>query len=596
MKIEFISTGKSTYYGSYDAIIDELGVILKDINNKQAKCLKSAENTEYLVSLIETIRNNPEFDLETFAEEMKLEDIVSDTPSKILVSAQSSKYSYITEDDKKEFRTYSHILTREQYDILKQCIAKNKDYNFWGATEYNHGFDIETFGIEFISNLNDGLDEYTYDTITQNKELLEKIKTNPEISKYMANVVNEYRKIQYDIESAPKDNFWYYDDYEYDPKLSMQENEQRRKELSKKNQRFNEYNVYKDDIADLKSLFQERLEQLNNYPQIGEFEETKYRYESYDYNHERTPVDIETLREENAIEYLKHSGREKIEVVDTDKAFVKKALKVTNDLIKEKDEQGQDITYLQSMLQQRIEGKQSDGSYYENVTERQLLENLLGADWEEISYPDVMEGCRVFKCNLLGVESVLDLDKLDENAELYAMDPNKTGNIEIGVGNAEKKATQETYLITGKETIDGVEKDIVITFHPGEPAKPSQVKSEKISDGSKLTVKKAKKLGIDKARYLSEDMLQMYRQKYEKEKPFFKKFLDKIKGIFNRNKKLAPISNGDSTSASTPTSTSTQNHNPKNYINEIRVEESELQKNNGNMQPENHKQTEIEQR
>lgn len=47
---------------------------------------------------------------------MELEDLVSDKPSKILLSAQDVEESrYI--DGKKVFTTHSRILTREQADI-----------------------------------------------------------------------------------------------------------------------------------------------------------------------------------------------------------------------------------------------------------------------------------------------------------------------------------------------------------------------------------------------------------------------------------------------------------------------------------------------
>lgn len=550
---------------SYDVVIDELGIILKNIDGRQIKCIKNAQNTKYLLPLIETIKVNPHFDLEMFGNEMKLEDLVSSNPSKILVSAQSA-------NDFDFFRTYSRILTREQIDILKQCINRNKDYNFLGATESNHGFDTETFGIDFISKLNNGLDEYTYNTIIQDKKLLEKIKSNLEIANYMADVVNEYMKIQHNIKNAPKENFCYYSDYEYDPSLSIKENSQKRKELSEKNGRFNHYNEYEDDIADLESLFQERLQQLDQNGKIEEFEEFEYRWS--DYSDEVVTVNIDTIEEGNAMEYLKNSRKERIEVTDTDKAFVKKALKTANDLVIKKDEQGKDVTYLQSILQQRIEEPTNASSSYENVTEKQLLKDLLEADWEETSHTDVMEGCRVFKCNLPGLKSILDLDELGKNAELYAIDSKETGNIEIGAGNVTKKETQETYLITRKEMIDGVEKDIVFTFHPGEPVRPSQIKAEKIADGTRITVDKAKKLGLEKAKYLSEDMLQMYREKYEKEKPFYKKFLDKLKGLFN--KKLPSSSNEN------PASSSTQNSDRKKFFNEFNVEESELQQSTQN--------------
>lgn len=593
MEMKIIETKRKSYEGFnlYDVTIDELGLVLKGMTSREISILEKAKNTEYFEPLIEMIRSNPQFDFETFGIEMKLEDIASDKPSKILLSAQGVQESYV--DGKKVFDTHSRILTREQADILKQCIAKNSNYNFWGASAWNHGFDIETFGLDFISGLNHGLDEYTYKTLLEDEKLLNEIKNNPQVATYVAKAVNEYIKMQSGIEGAVS-NYAYdsYRDHWYgDHNLDLLEGSswerarQMSRRLSKEGKKFNDYNDYEEDIEDLQTLFKERLQQLADMPKdkIKMFDEYEdFRFEVYqDLDEREVTINPETLVEGDVMEYLKTSGpvTPRIEVADTDKAFVKKALKTANDLVIKQDEHGKDITYLQSMLQQRIEGPTNAGSSYENVTERELLENLLNADWEETFHPDVMEGCRVFKCNLPGLEGILNLDELDENTELYAIDPKGTGNIGIGAGNVTKKIAQETYLITGKEMIDGIEKDIAFTFHPGEPVRPSQVKAEKVADGTKLTVAKARKLGLDKAKYLSDDMLQMYREKYEKEKPFFKKFLDKFKGLFNRNKKLPPAS------IESPSAHTSQESAKKAFAEAIKVAESELQQNDEVIKP-----------
>lgn len=602
MEMKIIETKRRSYEGFnlYDVTIDELGLVLKGITSTEISILEEAKNTKYFVPLIETIRRNPQFDFKTFVMEMKLEDIESDKPSKILLSAQDAAESYV--DGKEVFDTHSRILTREQADILKQCLAKNSNYNFLGANDWNHGFDIETFGLDFISELNHGLDEYTYKTLVEDEKLLNEIKNNPQVATYIAKAVNEYIKMKSGIEVARNNEGYdsYITEWWGDHNLDSLEGttferaRQMSRRLSKEGKKFNDYNNYEEDIEDLQTLFKERLQQLADMPKdkIKMFEEYEgFRFEYYeDVDEWEVTINPETLVEGDAMEYLKTSGpvTPRIEVSDTNKAFVKKALKTANDLVIKQDEHGKDITYLQSMLQQRIEGPTNAGSSYENVTERELLENLLNADWEETSHPDVMEGCRVFKCNLPGLEGILDLDELDENAELYAIDPKGTGNVGIGAGNVTKKRAQETYLITGKEMIDGIEKDIVFTFHPGKPVKPSQVKAQKVADGTRLTVAKAKKLGLDKAKYLSEDMLQMYREKSEIEKPFFKKIFDKLKGVFNHNKKL-PLASNESPSVHNP-----QGSTRKDFVEELKVTESELQKNGEMTNPKPIKPQELE--
>ncbi len=200
-------------------------------------------------------------------------------------------------------------------------------------------------------------------------------------------------------------------------------------------------------------------------------------------------------------------------IIHRNKEFVKKALDNAKKLIMGKDEEGKDKTYLDIMLNQRIDGKNNAGSSYKVNSKEELYEKLISQEWTETSHPDVMPGCRVFKSNLAGLEGILDLDDLPDDVELYAIDPKGTGKIGMGAGNIEKKPVEETYLIVGKEQIDGKETDVVFTFHPGEPVRPSEIETKEIPDGTKLTREEAEQLGFDKVKYLSEEMLQQYRHK-----------------------------------------------------------------------------------
>ena len=57
------------------------------------------------------------------------------------------------------------------------------------------------------------------------------------------------------------------------------------------------------------------------------------------------------------------------------------------------------------------------------------------------------------------------------------------------------------------------EGDVVFTFHPGEPVRPSEVETKDIPDGARLSKEQAKELGFDKVKYLSNEMLEQYRSK-----------------------------------------------------------------------------------
>lgn len=216
---------------------------------------------------------------------------------------------------------------------------------------------------------------------------------------------------------------------------------------------------------------------------------------------------ISSLKEEEA--KLLETGDSKTNQVE----FVKTALENARRIVMGKKEDGTDKTYLDVMLGQRIEGPTNAESSYEVNSPEELYEQLISQEWEETTHTDVMPDCRVFKTNLAGLEGILNLDKLSDDVELYAIDPKETGKIEMGAGKVEKNPVEETYLIVGKENIDGKDEDVVFTFHPGEPVRPSEVETKDIPDGTRLSKEQAKGFGFDKVKYLSEEMLEQYRHK-----------------------------------------------------------------------------------
>ena len=245
---------------------------------------------------------------------------------------------------------------------------------------------------------------------------------------------------------------------------------------------------------------------------------------------------IGTLKKEE--EKLLETGDNKTNQVE----FVKTALENARRIVMGKNEDGTDKTYLDVMLGQRIEGPTNAGSSYEVSSPKELYEKLISQEWIETTHPDVMPGCRVFKSNLAGLEGILNLDKLPDDVELYAIDPKATGKIGMGAGQVEKNPSKETYLIVGKENIDGKDEDVVFTFHPGEPVRPSEVETKDIPDGTRLSKEQAKRFGFDKVKYLSEEMLEEYRHKnkamqLEKSKEESEKLSKEIQELEKENQK-----------------------------------------------------------
>jgi len=194
---------------------------------------------------------------------------------------------------------------------------------------------------------------------------------------------------------------------------------------------------------------------------------------------------------------------------------INKALENAGRIPVGEDKEGNKITYLDSMLAQRVEGPSNAGSSYD-MTKEEILKAIQESEWEKVEHPGVMPGCDCYKTKLAGLEGILDIENLPEDTEFYAMDPKGTGKISIGASNVEKREAEETYIVIGEEEIDGKKESVVFTFHPGEPVRPSIVEVTDIPDGTKLTAAQAKEMGMDLAKYMSPEMTIEYREKSEK--------------------------------------------------------------------------------
>ena len=140
------------------------------------------------------------------------------------------------------------------------------------------------------------------------------------------------------------------------------------------------------------------------------------------------------------------------------------------------------------------------GSRYENIPDVAAMEAALrAADWTEANHPDIMPGCRAYITRDIkgGRQGVVALDDFDLAYEVIAVDPKRTGNVEVAIdiGNFGPRV-EETWAIVGPE--NGV--DVLYTFHPGEPIRPSQVPASLVPAGTKLRVIEALGLGFEYAK------------------------------------------------------------------------------------------------
>jgi hypothetical protein len=150
--------------------------------------------------------------------------------------------------------------------------------------------------------------------------------------------------------------------------------------------------------------------------------------------------------------------------------------------------------YWQKCLEQRsLLSENCQGSGYK-LTPEQIASRLLTAEWKPYSHPSVMPGCMAFETNLFGEMGVVPIDGLPETATLTLQDPKGTGKVEATISGSRMMASY-TVIIIGEH--EG--KNVVFTFHPGAPVRPSTLPSEG-NVGKVLTKGQALAMGLQHAK------------------------------------------------------------------------------------------------
>ena len=153
--------------------------------------------------------------------------------------------------------------------------------------------------------------------------------------------------------------------------------------------------------------------------------------------------------------------------------------------------------YFENTCKQRL--ADGTGSVYDNIEEVDDMEEALyAAHWKKAEHPDVIPGCQAYKTKDIkgGHLGLLKIAELPDDATITASDPKGTGKVSMTVTGEKGSEVEETWLIVGDE--DG--HDVVYTFHPGEPVRPSIVEVKDCPDGTKLTKEQAIELGFDLAK------------------------------------------------------------------------------------------------
>ena len=189
--------------------------------------------------------------------------------------------------------------------------------------------------------------------------------------------------------------------------------------------------------------------------------------------------------------------------------------------------------YLDSTLRQRLGGIEGAGSWFENMTEEELLEKLVSTETEltEFTPEGAIPGCTYFSINIPGKNGIINIDDLPEESPLFlSITHAGTGRLSISTTTkVPAKNESETTIILGNEEGIG---EVMFTLHPGLPAAPSDLTLEKLVEqypdlksviegkSSELlakgqdrddivlqvTKKQAKSLGFDMAKLTSDEL------------------------------------------------------------------------------------------
>lgn len=155
--------------------------------------------------------------------------------------------------------------------------------------------------------------------------------------------------------------------------------------------------------------------------------------------------------------------------------------------------------YFERCLAQRIHSPDEAGSTYGHVTPAELEVLLRTAMWVPYEHADIAPGCHGFRANIAGWIGIVALDKLEPERSVSLADPKGTGYCEAIVAGVRGATSGLTVAILGVEAGE----EVLFTFHPGAPIKPSRVTVSACGGERQTTVADARLLGFTHAKTVS---------------------------------------------------------------------------------------------
>ena len=136
------------------------------------------------------------------------------------------------------------------------------------------------------------------------------------------------------------------------------------------------------------------------------------------------------------------------------------------------------------------------GSIYPGLTAEQIEAAITAAVWEPYSHENVQPGCTAFRAPLPGQLGIVPLAGLGPEAVVVLDDRKNKGTVSATVAGVRGEEVNFTILILGQEQ----GREVVYTFHPGEPVVPSTVTTQPGLHGKVTTVGEALAMGLTSAK------------------------------------------------------------------------------------------------
>ena len=138
------------------------------------------------------------------------------------------------------------------------------------------------------------------------------------------------------------------------------------------------------------------------------------------------------------------------------------------------------------------------GSIYPGKSPEEVEVAITAAKWVPYEHPALAAGSTAFRAELPGQLGIVDLTTLAPSTPVLLDDRKGTGTVSATVAGVRGETVEFTVLILGEEQ----GKEIVFTFHPGAPVRPSSVKTEPGLHGKAVTAAEALAMGLTTAKII----------------------------------------------------------------------------------------------